>query len=180
MRKSAIHRLSEAAEIVIEAGAGPSVRRSLTEPAYSSMIIQLSLLTWTHVLDSLARALAKALERRLQGSDQYHQFPDQETLKGTLRACRQQTSGFMWELIFAAVEIQLRAIGYSPSPHESRPIAFYVLQALLDAFTAVQYFPGERIIRLETWEGVVTIVVWDHYLLGLTVAVHKCDYILVI
>jgi len=173
VRKSTIHRLSEAAEIVLEAGAGPTVKRSLTEQAYSSMITQLSLLTWTHELSSLARALAKALERRALGSDGSHSFPDQETLKGTLRACREQTSGFMWELIFIAVETRLKDIGYTQGPSRARSIPFYILQALLDALTAVQYFPDERIIRMETWEGVVTIVVWAHTLLGLTVAIHN-------
>lgn len=173
VRKSTIHRLSEAVEIVLEAGAGPTVKRGLTEQAYSSMIIQLSLLTWTHELDSLARALAKALERRVQGSDGYHEFPAQETLKGTLRACREQTSGFMWELMFGAVEIQLKDVGYTSGPTYSRPIPFTILQALLDVFTAVQYFPDEKVLRIVPGTGVVTIVVWAHYLLGLTVGVHK-------
>lgn len=173
VKKSTIHRLSEAAEIVLEAGAGPTVKRSLTEHAYSSMIIQLSLLTWAHELDSLARALAKALERRVQGSGGYHEFPAQETLKGTLRACREQTSGFMWELMFVAVETRLKDVGYVQKIYDSRRIPCYILQALLDAFTAVQYFPDERVIRMETWEGVVTIVVWAHHLLGLTVEVRN-------
>ncbi len=173
VKKSTIHRLSEAAEIVLEAGAGPTVKRSLNEQAYSSMIIQLSLLTWTHELDSLARALAKALERRVQGSDGYHAFSDQETLKGTLRACREQTSGFMWELMCVAVETRLKDVGYIQKPYDSRRIPCYILQALLDYFTAVQYFPEERLIRVESWEGVVTIVVWAHHLLGLTVGVQN-------
>jgi len=172
VKKSAIHRLSEIAEIVLEAGAGPTVKRSLNEQAYSSTVIQLSLLTWAHELDSLARALAKALERRVQGSEGYRDILDQETLKGTLRACREQTSGFLWELMFVAVETRLKDIEYLNRPYESRPIPFYILQALLDAFTAVQYFPDERLIRIETWQGVVTIVVWAHHLLGLTVRVH--------
>lgn len=173
VKKSTIHRLSEAAEIVLEAGAGPTVKRSMTEQAYSSMIIQLSLLTWTHELDSLARALAIALERRVRGSDGYHEFPDQETLRGTLRACREQTSGFMWELMCVAVETQLKDVGYIQKPYDSRRIPCYILQALLDAFTAVQYFPEERLIRVESSEGVVTIVVWAHHLLGLTVGVQN-------
>ncbi len=173
VKKSTVHRLSQAAEFVLEAGAGPTVKRSLTEVAYSSMIIQLSLLTWTHELDSLARGLAKALERRVRGSDEYHPFPDQDTLKGTLRACREQTSGFMWELMCVAVETQLKDVGYIEKPYDSRRIPCYILQALLDAFTAVQYFPEERVIRVESWEGVVTIVVWAHHLLGLTVGVQN-------
>ena len=63
VKKSVIHKVSEIAELVLEAGAGPTVRRSLSEPAYFSTILQLSLLTYTHDLSQLARCLAKALEK---------------------------------------------------------------------------------------------------------------------
>lgn len=45
---SVIHEVSSIAELVFEGGAGPTVRRSLNEPAYFAMVVQLSLLTFTH------------------------------------------------------------------------------------------------------------------------------------
>ena len=48
VKHSMIHEISSVAELVFEAGAGPTVRRSLNEPAYFSMVVQLSLLTFTH------------------------------------------------------------------------------------------------------------------------------------
>lgn len=65
------------------------------------------------VIWSMKHGWTKALERRGHGLDGYHGFPDQETLKGTLRACQEQTSGFMWELVLIAVETRLKDVGYT-------------------------------------------------------------------
>ena len=69
VRHSAVHKIADIAELMLEAGAGPTVRRSLKEPAYFSSVLQLSLLTWTHEMTSLSRSLAQALERRAKGSN---------------------------------------------------------------------------------------------------------------
>ncbi|MCJ1486617.1 hypothetical protein MMC06_006795 [Schaereria dolodes] len=171
VKQSAIHRLSDFAELVLEAGAGPTVRRSVDDPAYFSMVVQLSLLTWAHETHSLTRALIKALERR--NPDKAQPLPRFDILLGTLRCCRQQTSGFMWELIFSAVEDQLKDVIPLKRPYESRPIPYIILQALLDAFTAVQRLPENHYLQIQSIEGVVTLVVWAHRVLGMTVEVHS-------
>lgn len=176
VRKSAIHRISDIAELVIEAGAGPTVRRSLNEPAYFSTVVQLSLLTYTHDLSQLARCLAKALEKRAEGATESVGLPRHDALKGTLRACREQTSGFMWELLLLPVEKQLAHIPQSDGPggmHRQLPVS--VLQALLDSLTAVQYLPENRFIRIESNFGSAAIIVWAHHLLGLSVCVQYGD-----
>lgn len=48
IKHSVIHHISSIAELVIEGGAGPTVRRSLKETGYFAMVVQLSLLTFTH------------------------------------------------------------------------------------------------------------------------------------
>lgn len=48
VKHSMIHEISSVAELVFEGGAGPTVRRSLNEPGYFAMVVQLSLLTFTH------------------------------------------------------------------------------------------------------------------------------------
>lgn len=171
VKKSVIHKISEVAELVIEAGAGPTVRRSLSEPAYFSTILQLSLLTWTHDLSQLARCLAKALEKRAEGATAPVALPRYDALKGTLRACREQTSGFWWELILLPVDEKLADIVFGEGPTLTRPIPIAVLQALLDSFTAVQYLPENRFLHIESFRGISTIVVWAHHVLGLTVCV---------
>ncbi|MCJ1258449.1 hypothetical protein MMC24_006282 [Lignoscripta atroalba] len=171
VKHSTIHRLSGIAELVLEAGAGPTVRRSVDEAAYFSMVVQLSMLMWSHDARSLATALIKALERRNSGQEQ--NIPRFDILLGTLRCCRQQTSGFMWELIFTAVEDQLKGIIELTRPYESRPIPYAVLLTLLDAFTAVQRLPENHFLHIRSAEGVVTLVVWAHHILGLTVEVQS-------
>ena len=170
---SVIHRVADIAELMIEAGAGPTVRRSLKEPVYFSTVLQLSLLTYTHELTSLSKGLAQALERRARDAGQAEPPPRYDALKGTLRACREQTSGFMWELFLAAVDEQIKHIVICESPPDTRPIPVSVLQALLDAFTAVQYLPEARLIHITSSDGAATVVVWAHHVLGLTVVVES-------
>ena len=171
VKHSVIHQVANFAELVIEAGAGPTVRRSLNEPSYFSTIIQLSLLTWAHDLSTLAGSLAQILERRAKDSEDHVVPPVFDALKGTLRACREQTSGFMWELFFAAVEKKLD-VG---KPYDSRPLPIPVLQALLDSFTAVQHLPESTLVRIKTTLGVTTVVVWAHCVLGLAVVVETYE-----
>lgn len=173
IKHSAIHRVADIAELMIEAGAGPTVRRSLKEPVYFSTVLQLSLLTYTHELTSLSKGLAQALERRARDASQAEPPPRYDALKGTLRACREQTSGFMWELFLAAVDEQIKHIVVCERPPDTRAIPVSVLQALLDAFTAVQYLPEARLIHISSSDGAATVVVWAHHVLGLTVVVES-------
>ena len=159
---------------MIEGGAGPTVRRSLNEPAYFAMVVQLSLLTYTHELITLTKALTKALERRAQGSTEYVAPPGYDGLKGALRAIREQTCGFMWELVISAVENKLypSVLWTDGSFYTLRTIPQNILQALLDSFTAVQHLPESTRLRINTPIGISTIVVWAHQVLGLTVKVN--------
>ena len=134
VKYSAIHQVADIAELVIEARAGPTMRRSLKEPAYFSTAIQLSLLTWTHDLSTLAGSVAQVLERRAKDAETPATPPTYDALKGTLRACREQTSDFMWELFFSAVEKKLQPVSVgADKPYDARPLPIPVLQSLLDS-----------------------------------------------
>ncbi|KAL8947740.1 MAG: hypothetical protein Q9222_006013 [Ikaeria aurantiellina] len=181
VKHSVIHEISGIAELVIEGGAGPTVMRSLNEPGYFSMIVQLSLLTFTHELTSLTKGLVKAFEGRNRGAKEYVAPPRYDALKGTLRAIREQTCGFMWELVVSAVEKRLYpTIGFTGgSLYEARVIPPIVLQGLLDSFTAIQHLPEHSHLRISTVTGIPTIVVWAHHVLGLSVNVDFLDTSLV-
>ncbi|MCJ1424474.1 hypothetical protein MMC29_002362 [Sticta canariensis] len=138
VKKSVIQEISEVSEIVLEAGAGPTVRRSLSEPAYFSTILQLSLLTYTHDLSQFARCLTKALGKRAEGATAPVALPRYDVLKGTLRACREQTSGFLWELQRLPVDKKLADIVSGEGPTITRRIPAAVLLARLDYFAAMQ------------------------------------------
>ncbi|KAI9767177.1 MAG: hypothetical protein M1835_007074 [Candelina submexicana] len=172
VRSSEIHPISKYLDIVLEAGAGPTVRRSLTDRARFSTIVQLSLLAYTHTIDSLANGLSRALEKRLEGGNTELARPtvDYVGLAGTLEACADQTSAYRWHLLLDAVEDTLpwrRDSGDYPE----RDLDFVVLQGLLDLLTCVQYLPEDRIITLKCRAGIATIVVWAHHVLGLIVEV---------
>ncbi|KAL8695631.1 MAG: hypothetical protein Q9224_003279 [Gallowayella concinna] len=173
VKHSMIHEVSSIAELVIEGGAGPTVRRSLNEPAYFAMVVQLSLLTFTHELTSLTKALTKAFERRTEGAKDFVAPPRYDALKGALRAIREQTCGFMWELILSAVEKRLYpSVAWTDGfLYTLRTIPLVIMQGLLDSLTAVQHLPENTRLRIGSTFGIPTIVVWAHQVLGLSVEV---------
>ncbi|KAI9805250.1 MAG: hypothetical protein M1833_005703 [Piccolia ochrophora] len=181
VNESTVKQLSNVIGVVLESGAGPTVRRSLQDQVYFSTVVQLSLLAWTHGLESLSEALAVALQRRSEaGSTSTPDVSNPTVLAGTLKACRDQTSNYQWDLTFAAVESMLPGIlsgSYAATAVaricQLRRLDYAVLQALLDTLFAVQTLPEDRIIRINTEKGLSTIVVWAHHVLGLTVVVHS-------
>ncbi|KAL8736041.1 MAG: hypothetical protein Q9166_000603 [cf. Caloplaca sp. 2 TL-2023] len=177
VKHSVIHQISDIAELVFEGGAGPTVKRSLNEPGYFAMVVQLSLLTYTHELTSLTRALTKSFERRAQGASEYVPPPRYDALKGALRAVREQTCGFMWELVLSAVERKLYpTIAWTDgSLYRLRAIPQVIIQALLDSFTAIQHLPEHTYLRIRCRVGVPTVVVWAHQVLGLSIKVDFND-----
>jgi hypothetical protein len=55
-------------EIVLDAGAGPTLQRALESREYLATVIQLSMLSWCHDSDRLAEALAGSMRRRMEGA----------------------------------------------------------------------------------------------------------------
>ncbi|KAI4206100.1 MAG: hypothetical protein LQ346_001283 [Caloplaca aetnensis] len=181
VKRSLVHHITGIAELIFEGGAGPTVRRSLNEDGYFAMIVQLSLLTYAHELSSLAAALTKAFERRNQGSQEYVAPPRYDALKGALRAIREQTCGFMWELIISAVEKRLypNTAWTDGSLYTIRAIPQVLLQGLLDSFTAIQHLPEHTRLQINSSKGAPTIIVWAHHILGLSVKISVNDEVVV-
>ncbi|MCJ1281531.1 hypothetical protein MMC26_000851 [Xylographa opegraphella] len=167
-----VRRVYDIAELVLEAGAGPTVEHTVSRGPFSSMVIQMSLLLWSHQIDTLVKAVGKLLRR---GKDQKQEsHPSPEVLLGTFRSIRQQTSGYPWELLFAAVEETLKAQLGLISSQLSRPTPFPVLQVIASGISLLQSRPGSVFMAVRTLEGLSTIVVWVHNMLGLTVEI-KAD-----
>ena len=174
VQHSNIYQMAGIAELILEIGAGPTVKQALDNAALFSMVVQISLLVWAHKTTSLALSLAKALELRASAED--GNIPRYDALLGTLRCISQQTCGFMWELQFAAVDEKLKDTLHLDNISLQRPIAHVVLRTLLDALPIVQRFPESHFLSLGTVEGVSTIVIWAHQVLGLTVEVRSENY----
>lgn len=173
VRESVIHHVTDIAELMIQGGPGPTLQRSLSNTIYFRTVVQLSLLTWAHEIGEFAKALSQALDRRATETGQQEAPPRLDGLKGTLRAVREQTCGYMWELTFSAVDLKLAPLRGANPPSHSRFIPISILQGLLDSLTAVQHLPEARLIRIRSIDGATTIVVWAHHVLGLTVLVES-------
>lgn len=176
VRESTIRKLSGIAELVLEVGAGPTVRNAVGDAAMFSMVVQLSLLLWAHHTKSLATGLTKAFELRKSGGSR--NVPLFEDIMGTLRCISQQTSGFMWELVFAAVDAKLKEDLRLRTLDLTRAVPHVVLRTLLDALPAVQRFPESHTLSIRTTEGVTTLVVWAHHVLGLTVEARSDGHVI--
>ncbi|MCJ1479395.1 hypothetical protein MMC13_008080 [Lambiella insularis] len=171
VNKSAIQSLAGIAEIILEVGAGPTVQHAVKHASFFSMLVQLSLLLWAHNVTSLADSLSKALELRAAGTEKT--LPSYNHLTGTLRCIQQQTSGFLWELQFAAVDAMLTSKLRMNITNRGRIIPHVILRTLVDALPAVQRFPGSHLLAIQTGEGITTLVVWIHHVLGLSVEVQS-------
>lgn len=155
---------------MLESGAGPTVREALKNPALFSMVIQLSALAFSHEEESLANAIVEAIENIVKESGKdLGMVPDYVSLLGTIRVCQEQTATFRWAPVFEAVEWKLW--GADPFPLRSRNLDFPVLQAFIMWTNSLQSFPEHRMLHLRCRNGISTVVVWSHHILGLTVTV---------
>ena len=179
VRDSSQHSLvSQALDIVLEAGAGPSLQRALKDREHFATIVQLSMLTWVHNRSALASALITAMRRRVQGApveDKISSIPGETALLGFLKSCEEQTGAFPWQRWFDGVRVKLGIQGRESEEVLNAVVPVCLLQGLLDMLTAVQSFPDDRMVFIKTYRGLVTIVVWANCLLGLTVSVHTKD-----
>ena len=169
VQKSTVQKAVGIAEIVLEAGAGPTVSHSLDRAEFFRAVVQLSLLVWAYDTPSLASSLAKALEAR--GAAQSKSTPRYAALTGTLRSIHEQTAGFPWRPFLEAVTEVLKSKLGLGSYQLTRTISHCVLQSLLDALVAVQKLPEDRYLDIQTATGVPVLVVWIHYVLGLSLQV---------
>lgn len=171
VKDSSVVKLPSLVDVVLEAGAGPTVVRSIKYPEYFATVVQLSLLAYTHQLARFKNGLLRALELRAKDAAEVVDLPEHEKLFGTLRAIQEQTAGYRWELILCAIED--KCASDQKSMHQlmrSRHIPQVVLQGLLDTLTAVQRWE-EHFLRIRLATGVSTVVAWAHNILGLAVTV---------
>jgi hypothetical protein len=183
VKESCTQRLNGFLDIVLESGAGPTVRRSLKDQAYFSTVVQLSLLTSMLDIQTLATGIYHVFARRAEAiSTEPYACPSYDSLFGTLQAIRDQTSAFNWNLISDAVTssfgqgFEKNVARNSADLRFSWVVPTALLQGCLDFFTMVQHFPDERILQIKTGSCYTEhklhrlLIIWAHHVLGLTVA----------
>ncbi len=164
--------LTRGGEIRLDSGAGPTMHRALRERRYFATVVQLSLLAWMQPREKVAAMLASCMTKRLDMGVQDASDPGYEGIVKTLAACSSQSSNFAWSFYVQQVEAKLR----SCIP-DYRFLIDYVglsdtlLLGAMDYLYLVQSLPDHRKILISDQKGCLTLVVWAHYVLGLTVAV---------
>jgi hypothetical protein len=170
--------LDQLLAISLHSGPGTTVARALKEPAYMPFVIQVSLLCAVHHIDSLSEGLAEALRLRSESPNESSRpaLATSTDLRGTLQACADQTAGFNWTNLIGEVKAQLGITQWVPDTGDGRDIAdrylalpVSILQASLDMFAVVQRLYKDSIVKIDSCHGCITVVIWAHYVLGLTV-----------
>lgn len=202
--RSEQRNLSRYLDIVLEAGAGPTVQNALKDPELLSMVIQLSVLCSAHESDTLALSIVEAIRRNLKElKTDFANVPHYPSLCGTLRVCKQETASFQWCLYYDMVEKRIesnladdsstkrrrtgaksqrsfRSVCLHCPSIANRTLPFPVLQVLLLCLHSLQHFPEERLLNIECTSGITTVIVWCYYVLGLNVKLilegHEIDF----
>jgi hypothetical protein len=173
LRSTSISPLYHGCDIVLDQGPGPTVRRAIqnTDRYYMSAVIRLSLLGWMHGRAKLASAISECMAVRFR-----MKLPDAapdpgfEGILGTLVACSSQTSAFRWSDYVQLVESKIRQNFPGYHHHESfLALTPNLLLACMDYLYLVQSLPESRKITVSSQTGFLTLIIWAHYVLGLSV-----------
>ncbi|KAI4133616.1 MAG: hypothetical protein LQ338_000128 [Usnochroma carphineum] len=160
--------------ISLDAGPGATVRRALKDRFYMSSVIQLSFLAWMHEETTLAAVLVENMlwryESKVQGATP---DPDYDGILKTLQACSSQTSQYRWDNLVNLVEerFQNSIQSFRTEASPLRHLSPNLLLGAMDYFYMTQSLPEDRFVSVENQTGLVPIVIWAHYILGLTVLI---------
>ena len=137
-------------------------------------IIQLSLLAWMQRRGELARMLSECMKTRMDNGVHDASNPGSEGIASTLAACSSQTSSFAWNFYVQKVEERLRSDLPDYRFHqEYNNIPENVLLGAMDYLYLVQSLPDQGKILISNQAGTITLIVWAHYLLDLTVIIRS-------
>lgn len=132
-----------------------------------SMVIQLSLLCACHEIQSLGKGLETALRLRA-GASNTELLPLRHSIRGVLRAVSEQTAGFTW--CHYSDEVLARLSVHYNDKYTSVQLTIFRLEASIDMLEIVQRSYKDSIMDINGFSGCVTMVLWAHHVLGLTVS----------
>ena len=171
--------LHSASKIMLDSQPGPTTRRALKDEYYMSTVIQLSLLSWFHERTTLASALAECMDQRFAMKlPQSNPDANYEGIHGTLTAVCSEISMFPWALYVGLVEAKLpESLSQTTQPwansgqSQLRSLESSLLLACMDYLYILQSLPEDRIMQVEYYSGMMPLVIWAHFILGLTVTI---------
>ena len=166
--------LSHGSEIRLDSGPGPTLHRALRERRYLATVIQLSLLAWMQNREQLASMLTSCMQRRAENNVQDASNPGYEGVVATLAACSSQCNNFAWSFYVQQIEDRLRTSFPEYKFHNDYlGMSEGLLLGAMDYFYLVQSLPDQRKILISNQFGCVTLILWAHFVLGLSVAISK-------
>ncbi|ERF75051.1 hypothetical protein EPUS_04833 [Endocarpon pusillum Z07020] len=164
--------LTREGEIRLDSGPGPTMHRAFRERSYFATVVQLSLLAWMQPREQLAMMLSSCMTKRVRLGIEGASDPGYESIFNTLAACSSQSSNFAWSFYVQQVEAMLRSsFPEYKFHHDYIRMSDTLLSGAMDYLYLVQSLPEQRKILVSNQLGCVTLVVWAHYALGLTVAI---------
>ena len=162
--------------IFLDAGPGPTLGRALKDRYYMSSVIQLSFLGWMHEAASLATTLVNCMRLRfslkVKGATP---DPDYDGILKTLQVCSSQSSQFRWDRLLSTVEDHF-PVGRTllrQNFESSRFLSAELLLGAMDYLYLSQSLPEDRFIVMEGPTGLLPMIIWGHYILGLVVLVQS-------
>ena len=176
LRDTNVISIQNQSVLVLSTGAGPTFDRALRNPGrgYLATIIQLSLLGWMHDRATLASALDECMTKRCEleipGA---HISPGYDGIYGMLEACNTQTSSFSWSSYSDLVRAKIYEVFGQSQDLMNYEVCLSpgTLLACMDSLFIVQRTPEERLLTVSEPRGLVTLIIWAHYILGLSVLV---------
>ena len=171
--------LYQGCEIRLDSGPGPTMIQALRDSrGLLATVIQLSFLGWTHNREQLAATLAQMMERRIIAQAPGALVsPKPEDIAATLSACSCQSSAFAWSEYVNIVcrKVRLAIPDYRHSTHHLR-LSPALLAVAMDCLYLTQHLPDDRFITVSNAIGFVTLTIWAHFILGLTVHITSEEF----
>ncbi|KAJ5640361.1 uncharacterized protein N7484_008223 [Penicillium longicatenatum] len=165
--------LTRNGEVELHSGPGPTVAFAFKNAQYLSTVIQLSLLSWTHKREELGSMIAVIMRKRFEvGIKDAAPNPGVDGIIGCLQACCAQTSAFNWSIYSKLVQEKLReAIPTFQYHNDYIRITPALMLGAVDMLYLTQSLPDDRRVVVSNEMGSITLIVWAHFVLGLTVCV---------
>ncbi|KAL9084711.1 MAG: hypothetical protein Q9165_007959 [Trypethelium subeluteriae] len=170
--------LYDGSDIELREGPGPTLLRAFEDKTriYMSTVITLSMLSSFHNTQDLASTIDWALNKRFEyqvpGSSQ---SPGYEGVLGTLQSCSSQTSDFLWKDYTDRIQVKLKSAVPDFIIHaDYLRLSPAVFLGAVDFLYAAQRWPETRKVTVSNEVGCVPLIIWAHYILGMTVVVSGC------
>jgi len=165
--------LSKGSQMYLDSGPGPTLIRAFRDRRYFATFITLSMLGYFHNREQLASMLAQSMTKRFEMKiEGASSDPGYEGIMNTMAACSSQSSAFAWTYYCGLVEERLKTS--IPAYHYSTDyirVSPSLLLGAMDYLYLIQSLPEDRKMTVSNETGCITLIIWAHYILELTVVI---------